>query len=81
MLLNNQWITKEIKEELEQNILNFVWKHKSTIAKAILRKKTELKESASLTSYYITKLQSSKPHGTGTKIKIYISGTGYKAQN
>ena len=41
------------------------------IAKAVLReKKTELEESDSLTSDYITKLQLSRQYGTGTKIEI-----------
>ena len=44
--------------ELEQKIAQFVWKHKRPqIAKAILRRKTELEESGSLTSDYTTKLQ------------------------
>ena len=43
---------------VEQNISQFVWKHKRPqIAKAILRKKTELEESVSLISDYTTKLQ------------------------
>ena len=42
--------------ELEQNISQFVWKRKRPrIAKTILRKKTQLEESDSLTSDYITK--------------------------
>ena len=41
----------------------------------------ELEESGSLTSDYITKKQSSKLYGTGTKTEIEISGTGWKAQN
>ena len=44
--------------ELEQKISQFVWKYRRPrIAKAILRKKTELEESDSLTSDNITKLQ------------------------
>ena len=44
--------------ELEEKSPQFVWKHKShRIAKTILRKKMELKESDSLTSDYTTKLQ------------------------
>ena len=41
----------------------------------------ELEESGSWTSDYTAKQQSSKPHGTGTKTEIEISGTGEKAQN
>ena len=44
--------------ELEQNISQFVWKHKRPqIAKANLERKTELEESGSLTSDYTTNLQ------------------------
>ena len=54
--------------ELEQKNSQFVWKHKRPqIAKAILRKKTELEESGSQTSDYTTKLQLSRQYGTGTK--------------
>ena len=44
--------------ELEQKVLKFVWRQKRPqIAKAMLREKTELEESDSLTSDYTTKLQ------------------------
>ena len=44
--------------ELEQKILQFAWTHKRPqIAKTILKRKTELEESGSLTSDYTTKLQ------------------------
>ena len=57
--------------QLEQKISQFIWKHKrSRIAKAVMRKKLELKESNFLNSDYTTKLQSSRQYGTGTKAKI-----------
>ena len=40
------------------------------IAKAILKKKNKLEESASLTSDYIKKLQSSRQYGIGTNVEI-----------
>ena len=58
--------------ELEQNTLQFVWKHKRLqTAKAIIRKKKmKLEESGSLTSDYTIKLQWSEQFGTGTKTEI-----------
>ena len=61
--------------ELEQNILRFVWKHKRPrIVKDILKEKNGA--GGSRTSDYTTKQQSSKPHCTGTKTEIQISGRG-----
>ena len=40
----------------------------------------ELEESTCLTSGYTTKLQSSRQHGTGTKMEIQMNGTKWKAQ-
>ena len=55
---NPYQITNGIFTELREKFLQFVWKHKRPqIAKAILRKKTELEESGSLTSDYTTKIQ------------------------
>ena len=69
--------------ELEQNILKFVWKHRSTKdpewPKTSRKRKMDLEESGSRTSDYTTKQQSSKLYGTGTKTEIYISATGQKA--
>ena len=51
--------------------------HKTQVAKAVLRRKTELEASSSLTSNYAPKLQSSKvQYGTETKVEIQINGTG-----
>ena len=57
--------------ELEQIISQFVWKYKKPQrAKAILRRKNGTEESTCLTSGSITKLQSSRQYGTGTKTDI-----------
>ena len=51
------------------------------IAKVILRKKNGAGESGSLTSDYITKLQSSKQNGTRTKTELEINEIQQRAQN
>ena len=62
--------------ELEQKISQCIWKHKRPrIAKAVLRKKNGAGRIPFLTSYYTTKLQSSRQHGTGTKTEIQTNGT------
>ena len=43
--------------ELDQKVLQFVWKHKRPKLPSNFERKTELEESGSLTSDYTTKLQ------------------------
>ena len=58
--------------ELEQKILQYVWKHKRLqIAKAILRKKNQLEESGSMISEY----------GTGTKTRNQDSVVPHNNRN
>ena len=54
-------------EELEQNILKSVWKHKRPQKTKEIFLKKEMEASAFLTSNNTTKLQLSKQYGTGTK--------------
>ena len=58
--------------ELEQKNLTICVETQETLNRQnnLENEKTELKESSSLTSYYTTKLQSSKQHGTGRKREI-----------
>ena len=68
-------------EQQQQQISQFVWKHKRPwVAKKLLRKKNGAGGISFPTSDYTTKLQSSRQGGTGTKTEIYISGARYKAQ-
>ena len=65
-------LPKAFFTELEQNILKFVWNHKTPqTAKTVLgKKKMKMNESSFLTLDNTTKLQSSEQYGTGTKTEI-----------
>ena len=70
-------LSKTFFTELEQNILKFVWKHKSPqLAKATLKKinRNEVIRLLDLGQYY--KLQSKKQYSTSTKTQIYTSEIG-----
>ena len=57
--------------ELEQNISQFIWKHKRPrTARVSLRKKNGAGGISLLTSDYTTKLQSSGQYGAGTKTEL-----------
>ena len=68
--------------ELEQQILQFVWKQKKDTKqpKQSGERKMELEELISLTLDHTTKLQSSRQYGTDTKAEIQINRTKQKAQ-
>ena len=59
-------------QELEQIILQFVWKHKKTLNSQSNLEKEEWnwRNQTCLTSDYSTKLQSSRQYVTGTKTEI-----------
>ena len=63
--------------ELEQKILQFVWKHKRPqIAKAILKEKNGAGgiRLPDFRVYY--RVQLSRQYGSGTKTEIWMNGTG-----
>ena len=66
--------------ELEQNILQFVWKHKRPqITKEILRgKKKTAGESRLPDLRLFYRLQSPRQYGTGIKTEVQINRTGQK---
>ena len=57
--------------ELEQEISQFIWKHKRLKKpKQPWKRRMEPEDSTFLTSEYTTKLQSSRQYGTGTKAEV-----------
>ena len=68
---NPYQITNDIFHRTRTNNSNSYGNTKTQLAKAIL----ELDESVLLNSDYITKLQSSRQYGIGTKPEIQTSGT------
>ena len=73
---NNERAEREIREAIPFTIASKIIKYQGVnLAKETKDMYSENSKTGSWTSDYITKQQSSKPYGTGTKTEIYISGT------
>ena len=67
---NPYQIANDIFHRIRKKISQFILKHKRPEQPKQSGERIELEESTSLTSDYITKLQSSRQDGTGTKTEI-----------